>query len=445
MSLENMVKKYIVTAAQREATPHKGFMSAIDNYAKRNDAQVIVVPMDGATADDVNLHPDLQKYTVANSYNLSEHFKLEDFPVKPQQIRPLTGLSRFVQHNKSAVFGSPKQHLECKATSNNDLPKILTTTGAITRPNYREHMRIGDIATRDHTYGALVVEVEDDGSYQYRHISSITDGSFIDINTKYLPSGKVQKTRPDALVLGDWHTGCTDEKVKDAAIEMIRDLKPKYVIIHDLFDGYSISHHDKGHELGRAKKAMDNKLNLKSELMEVGAELDQMYQILPKDSKIIVVKSNHDEVLDRYLDEGRFGDEPENLYLSSQLAVAYLNGKDPLKEGIEEVYGNFGKYVRFLGRDEDFKVRGWQLGAHGDLGGNGSRGSVTQQQDNYGKSIVGHRHTPAIRGDAWCVGTSTKLKLDYNRGPSNWMHTHALVHPNGKAQLVNVIDGKYRF
>ena len=195
----------------------------------------------------------------------------------------------------------------------------------------------------------------------------------------------------------------------------------------------------------RTMKAKNGGLNLHDELYMVGETLHEYYNVLPDKSQIVVVKSNHDEVLDRYLEEGRFIKDPENFRVAAHLAIAKLDGEDTLKAGIEQVYGSFGKYVKFLSRDDDFKIRGIQLGSHGDFGGNGSRGTMTQQQNNYGPSIVGHRHTPGIRRDAWCVGTSTNLKMDYNRGPSSWMHTHALVHPNGKRQLLNVIDGKIRF
>ena len=446
MSLDEMVNRYIITGAQLAARPHKGFEKAMQAYAEHLGAQIIVAPMNGSYKEE-QLHPAIAEngnYIIANEYNFNSNFELADVPVRSQQIRPTTGLSRFVQHSKSAVIAAPKQHLECRPTSSIDLPKILTTTGAMTVPNYKLHTRIGNIANRDHTIGALVVETDGD-MFQYRHITADTKGTFHDIDVRVDAEGNITDSRPDALVLGDWHTGSTDPMVRDVTYEMLEKLQPKNLIIHDLFDGYSISHHEQNQLMNRARKADEGKLNLYAELQVVGEELQNFYELLADDAKMVVVKSNHDEVIDRYLQEGRFAQDPENFYLSCKLGMAKIEGKDPLQVGIEEVHGDFGKYIKWLSRDDDYKVRGWQLGAHGDLGGNGSRGSLTQQQDNYGKSIVGHRHTPSIRGDAWCVGTSTTLKVDYNRGPSSWMQTHALLHPNGKPQLINVIDGRYRF
>jgi hypothetical protein len=440
-----MVSRYIVTAAQRGATYHEGFLTSLEKYAREHKSEIIIVPISGQHPDET-LHKDLQKYTVATSYKFSPNLLLEDFPVKPQQIRPLTGLGRFIQGNKSAVVASPKQHLEVLATSNSDLPKILVTTGAITDPNYDTTNRIGVIAEKDHVYGALIVEVDDKtGEFHYRHVRNKgKDGSFTDLGVSYHAFKANSKALGGTLVLGDVHVGQTNKVALRASNELIEAIKPQYVIVHDLFDGYSISHHDIGKQVYRAQKQIKGKLSLSEELKACGEFLDELLTHMPKNGQIIVVKGNHDEHLNRYLEEGRYGSEPNNLYLSSKLATAMIDGKDPVKEGIKEVYKAFGPQVRFLTRDDDFKVHGVQAGSHGDLGGNGSRGSMTSQQINYGKSIVGHRHTPGIRGDAYCVGTLTNLKLDYNRGPSSWLNTNGIINTDGTIQLINIINGKYR-
>ncbi len=443
-SLEDMVSRYIVTSAQLGASYSQEFLASLELYAEKRKAEIIIVPINGSKPDE-KLHKNLQKYTVTNSYQFSKNFVLEDFPVKAQQIRPLTGLGRFIQGNKSAVVGSPKQHLEVLATSNASLPKILVTTGAITKPNYNPEDRIGVIADKDHVYGALVVEVDEKaGTFHYRHIrAKKSTGHFVDMGIEYTPSGRIRRSNSEAVVLGDLHVGQTDKVAYNGSKELIERVKPKYVIVHDLFDGSSISHHDAHKQIYRAQKGARGKLSLTRELKECGSYLVDLQKSLPRGGKIIIVKSNHDEHLNRYLEEGRYGDDPENLYLASRLSTAMFEGKDPLKEGIKLAYGDFGKNVKFLSRDEDFKVYGIQLGSHGDLGGNGSRGSITSQQINYGKSIVGHRHTPSIRGDAYCVGTLTNLKLDYNRGPSSWLQTNAVVNQDGSVQLVNLIQGQY--
>jgi hypothetical protein len=64
------------------------------------------------------------------------------------------------------------------------------------------------------------------------------------------------------------------------------------------------------------------------------------------------------------------------------------------------------------------------------------------RNDKYGKvSLTGN--SPKIIAGTFQVGTSSKLKLEYNKGPSSWMHTHCILHKNGKRQMINIINGKW--
>ena len=100
--------------------------------------------------------------------------------------------------------------------------------------------------------------------------------------------------------------------------------------------------------------------------------------------------------------------------------------------------------VKWLSIDDDYRVEGIQCGAHGHLGANGSRGSLEAMETAYGNSVSGHSHTPQILRGAWCVGTSSLLKLEYNRGASSWLHSSCLIYPGGARQLINCIDGKWK-
>jgi hypothetical protein len=159
--------------------------------------------------------------------------------------------------------------------------------------------------------------------------------------------------------------------------------------------------------------------------------------------EIVIVKSNHDEFLERYLQEGQYVKDPQNHRLSLMLSLKMLDGEDPLRCGVE-MHGLKSSKIRWLRRDEDFKVARIQLGAHGDLGANGAKGSLRSTEAAYGNSVSGHTHSSEILRGAWQVGTSSYLKLLYNRGPSSWMHTSCLVYPNGSRQLINSINGRWR-
>ena len=94
--------------------------------------------------------------------------------------------------------------------------------------------------------------------------------------------------------------------------------------------------------------------------------------------------------------------------------------------------------------DDDYKVRGVQLGSHGDKGMSGGRSSIRSREYAHGKSITGHSHTPEILRNTYIVGTSTFLRLPYTKGSaSSWMNTNAILYDNGSVQLLNIIDGRW--
>jgi hypothetical protein len=149
--------------------------------------------------------------------------------------------------------------------------------------------------------------------------------------------------------------------------------------------------------------------------------------------------------LTRWLDQAKFKYDPLNFQIGCKLADRSVDGLDALKEGLKEC-GKIKHWdkIRFLDRDEDYKVAGIELGAHGDKGPNGSRGSKANIENAYGRAVIGHSHTPGILRGVFQVGTSSLFQLGYNIGPSSWMHCSALVYPNGQRQLINSINGKWR-
>ena len=159
--------------------------------------------------------------------------------------------------------------------------------------------------------------------------------------------------------------------------------------------------------------------------------------------KLTIVKSNHDEALERYIDEGRWKDDPENLYDACELVRKRIEGVDPLKYLITDMAKvKRPEQIKWLNRDEDYVVYGIESGAHGDKGGNGSRGSLRGIEKAYHKATVGHSHTAGIWREVYQVGTSTIMKLGYNSGPSSWTNTMCIQYPNGQRQLINVIKTK---
>lgn len=443
-----MTSNYIITTAQRGATPNWNFLRGLETYAQNNDSEIIVLLTNGRypKSDKLDqnepLHPYFSKNfsVVTDDMELSNAVDIRYFPVKAQQMDPTTSWGRFVQ-DKTAIMPSPKQRMKVIPTSNTKYPKVLMSTGAVTEPNYKPNSW-GTKAELDHVYGAIVLELDDQEKFHYRQLRASRNGVFYDLGVRYDGEKSPLEQRVDALVMGDLHTHQVDPTVLKTTYELIKDLKPKNVLLHDVFDGYSISHHDGKRLVTKATKSYEGATSLEEELYELGKQLDEVKEE-SDDARIVVVKGNHDEVIDRYLQEGRFVNDPQNVDIALKLFQALREGKDPVEEGVRLTYGRVNR-VKYLSRDDDFKVRGWQLANHGDLGANGARASVRSLENACSKSIVGHSHSPQIFRNVFIVGTTTPLKLDYNRGPSSWMNTHALIHPNGQPQLVNIVDGEYK-
>lgn len=469
-------KRFVITTAVAESPVDKSFLASINNYCKVNEACLLILP---ANQNFDHIDPILtEENIVFDEIALNKKIHVSNIQVEPKQVDPLAGLERLGQRNGSFIFASPKQSLRLVATGNYKLPHALMTTGAITLPKYQasryKSKKRNFVASNDHVMGAIIVEIVDNQLYHYRQIQADGSGGFCDLG-KYYQGKSVKKVPPIALVMGDYHSAEVDKVVEQAHVELIKELKPSQLFLHDAFDGQSISHHDKDSNAKKSALSLANRTSLAKELKELSLNVNKFADLV---DHIIWVKSNHDTFLDRYLNTRMWLKDHENGFVSSLLypyaiakyvegtpkqklkAVAkaleieeaqllklypdLLDGKSPLQVALEQRgLKNKHKY-KFLEYDEDYFIAGIQMGCHGDKGPNGSRGSLRAMERSYGNSISGHTHTPAILRGAWQVGTCSILRPEYAKGPSSWFHTSCLVYPNGQRQLINFIGGEYR-
>jgi hypothetical protein len=193
----------------------------------------------------------------------------------------------------------------------------------------------------------------------------------------------------------------------------------------------------------KALQAVSGFTNLQAELKLAADRLEDLASWTSKG--LVIVKSNHDDFLIRYLEDGRWIKDHENFFVANGLIAHVRLGKDPLEVGISSNMSTEGvAKTLWLKRDEDFKIAGIECGVHGDKGPNGSRGSLRGIEAAHGACVIGHSHTPGILRDAWQNGTSTKLQLEYNSGASSWMNSSTLIYPNGARQMIHSIFGEWR-
>ena len=87
---------------------------------------------------------------------------------------------------------------------------------------------------------------------------------------------------------------------------MLERIKPKHVILHDVFDGYSISHHTMKNPFIQYGKEVRDENNLQKEIDEMLEGLDNFSH----HPKVVVVRSNHDDFIDRWLIAGDWKKQP---------------------------------------------------------------------------------------------------------------------------------------
>lgn len=425
--------RYVITTAVTGQQVCTKSLESVKKYCKMKDAALLVLVANG----DKKLGQSLDKALsganiIVNDINLNNNVKLLTLLMSATKSDPTSGgITRIGKRDSSVILASVKQRLQYSATGIDKMPHAAMGTGAITKPLYSSKTVGGYVAQHDHCMGAIIVEVVNDELFHFRQIQ-FKDGRFVDLGVEY--NGNTTKKVQGTMVLGDWHSGSTCPVVAESSLSMSKQLGIKEWVMHDVFDGRSISHHNEGKQILKGMFAAQGKLSLSDEIDGLRGDLEYIKQSI---DKVTIVRSNHDEHLSRYLNEGRFIQDPHNLKIGMLLAQVMMEGKNPVEVGVN-LAG-----ITWLKRDQSYLVHGIECGAHGDKGANGSRGSAASLEKAYGDCVYGHAHSPNILRGAWCVGTSTLPFPDYGDGPTSWMNTHCIIYPGGFRQFVNCIDGKF--
>jgi hypothetical protein len=343
------------------------------------------------------------------------------------------------------------------ATPQQDLPKILHTTGSISEKRY-SRSRQGSIAEFHHTHAAVAVHKRGK-KFHLRPLTMDSTGGFYDLETYYRADGITGPHRAEGLVTGDEHAVFIDPLVRAATYggdavpfeeSLVGRVRPKYIIRHDLLDSFAITHHHRGNPITRFVKHMEGMDDMARELH---LTMKLLNDTTPRGSKNVIVASNHNEHLLRWLKEADPRQELRHARLYHQLSDKVLEaattgpggGITPDAFGVwAKNWGDLRKHTRFLERNESFVVGGVECGFHADEGMGGARGSP-RGFANMGIRVIGaHNHGPCIHQGFQRVGCSIALgKAEYVRGPNGWLNTHAIIHPNEKRQMVHIIEGEF--
>ena len=446
--------KYVITSAQSDTKVNSIFLESLKTYCDYHNAELLIIPVQYRNPTMPNeeilgaYDDSIQKYLFENNIRLHPKLKvLGALKIAATASNPLQGLAP-ISKGDSVIIGHNQLQSTTLPVASDDYPVIMATTGSITEANYSLSKQ-GLYGEFNHSLSAAIIELDDD-IFHLRHLNFDSDlGGFYDLDAYYDPSGFEGGQSVAAIVTGDEHAVVMDESVKESTYGIggiVQTLTPEYIVRHDILDFRSGSHHDNKDILRKFKKHVNQTDRVHEELI---ATAEHILDTSPVGAKNIIVASNHNEHLTRWLNETKIEYQPWNAILYHRLmyemlmAISENREVAPFEFFIDAAIGSMCD-IKFLKRTESFKMYGIDLSFHGDVGPNGSRGSRDAMSKLPSKTIIGHSHSPGIKGGCYQVGTSSDLKLDYCRGPSSWMHSHVIIHKNGKRQMINIIRGKWR-
>ena len=460
--LKQKAKVYIVTAAQNATPVDPEWWQILLQIAKQRKAELLVIPVryknptsqwsgsqEGAEWWEEEVRPYLWNVRKALNANLTV---LGDLKIQPTASSPLTGADA-LSLASSGIIGHTKLQMKTVPTPSNRMAKILTTTGACTVENYTDS-RAGKIAEFHHSLSAIIVEIEG-GHFHMRQLHyDRKTSSCTDLDTRYYPNGYGKAPPALALVMGDTHVRFIDPNVEAATFGpggIIQTLQPQHLIWHDVLDAYSCNPHHEGDPFVAVAKIAADMNNVRDEVKEA---IDFVLKHTPRGMTSVIIDSNHDDFLRRWIVNGDWKRNPRNaeFYLETALAMVRgtrMTGKgteypSPFAHWLVKASGMCAGEIRAMQTDESFVLGGVELSMHGDRGPNGARGTIRNLRRIGIRSVIGHSHAPGIDEGCYQTGTSTRLRLEYNHGASGWLNAHCVVNADGKRQIIIIIDGDWR-
>jgi hypothetical protein len=464
------IKRYILTSAQNNTYVHEAAWMNLVALAEHYDAEIMisrfaynkaaytqpVKPGTGGAPEDKDLwyDPELEGHYSDERVELAPGLVwCGESNISPTAVRPLSGLDTYTGR-KSAIFPHIKITMESVASGKNEGVKLLFTTGTVTMKNYIQR-KAGLKAEFHHTYGALLVEVNSKGTWFCRQLNAkAEDGVIHDLTLRVENSVVTDNNTVEAVTFGDIHAAQLDPGVADLGWGvggMIDVLKPNKVFLHDLIDFRARNHHDRGNPHLNFEKFINGVDGVQAELQEAVELVLQMHR---EGIEVVVVQSNHDNALTRWLREADYRSDPKNamIFLKCQLRkYQAIEVSESSFHMLEWVLRELGcpKGIRFLREDESYVIcrehgGGIECGMHGHDGPNGTRGTAWTFRKMGRRANIGHSHSAAILEGLFVAGTSSKLDVGYNTGPSSWTHSHIVTYPNGKRAVITMYGGAWR-
>lgn len=459
--------RFILTSIQNNTFPHKNFLASLEKFAANMGAELLISKysynksgfQNGGGNNELKYDAAFKDYICDENVFLHSRESgfafMAEINVLPTAMFPLSGFSETVTAYglQGIAIGHAKISAESVPALKGDVVRRLYSTGTATLKNYIQQ-KAGQKAEALHNYGALLVEFDENGVFYVRQLETMDEsGMFYDLDMQATPSGVHQVSGHIlGLQYGDIHAEKLDDSCALASFgkdcdSLVDFLRPKYQFIHDVHDFTSRNHHNRASGVFLAKQYAAGRDKVLDDLRDTG---DVLESIDREFSQTVVVESNHDLALSRWLDDPKANikDDPANAALYHRLNAAIYSaiedGDDRfnvLDYALREIAGcDFA--AMFLVTDESFKIAGVECGVHGHNGINGSRGNPKQFM-KLGRLNTGHTHTASIFGGVYTAGVTGSLDMGYNIGASSWSQTHIITYANGQRTLIDFKAGEF--
>jgi len=465
---KNKIKRFILTSAQNNTFVNLPFWHNLKALAAHYEAKIMVgtfsynqnhfgelaVKKDTVkpVEEELWFDPEIEPYICDDRVELGEGLvwcgEMNIIPTAPD---PLSSLETY-SHRKSAIFPHVKLAMRSIATMQGEGTKLNYTTGTVTLQNYIQK-KAGLIAEHHHAYACLVVEVNSEGNWWVRQVGAAHATCELRDLDVLVVDGKVTTGHSvEAITWGDLHATMLDPVVEKLSQDMLDYLKPEYQFLHDVMEGVSVNHHEAKNPHAKYKAYLRG---LHSVETEVKRTIEKVAAYNRPWSKVVVVDSNHDCWITKWLQEADYRKDPANtiFFLDAQKAT-YQGIEDNLRDErikfhmLEWAMRRFNcpPEIKFLRTDEPFQICNGKIecGMHGHLGPNGQRGTPQNLNKVGRRANTAHTHSAGIFNGLYVAGTSTKLKWDYARGPSSWTNSHIITYPNGQRTICTMYAGRWR-
>jgi hypothetical protein len=464
------VKRYIFTSAQNNTHVNEKFLQNLEALADHYGAEIIVGTYTynknafGKLAvkrgtddkqDELWYDPSIKKYIVDTRVEIAPGLQwCGEINILPTAENPLSGFQSYTGR-PSGIFPHAKIAMDSIPSGKFEGTKFNYTTGTVTQRNYLQK-KAGLKAEFHHAYGALLVEVDARGNWYARQLNADRKNRVCDLDLM-VDGGQVTEGNPvEAITWGDIHTAKLDPAIKKLAWGkggIVETLKPKYQFFHDVLDFESRNHHHRGDCYKNFEKYIEGRDDVKAELTEAATLLHNI--AVSCDSQLIVIDSNHDRALRRWLMETDYRQDPKNALLFLELQLAIYQSIDQKNKNFhlfEFAMSGHGcpDSVRFLREDESFITcrdasGGIENGFHGDSGPNGSRGNARGFSQMGRKANIAHAHRAGILHGIYTAGVCVERgALDYVKGPTSHSQSNIITYKNGKRAIFTVWEGKWK-